>query len=91
LQQAVWPNTRICGQDRVNEIRRLKADSDVSLRTMGSLSAARQLTRAGLVYRLRQMIFPLITGDAGARASFADMPYADVELEHEYSTAECSS
>lgn len=44
-----------------------------------------------MVYRLRQMIFPLITGDAGARASFADMPYADVELEHEYSTAECSS
>ncbi len=34
LQQALWPNTRICGHDLVNEIRRMKADSDVPLRTM---------------------------------------------------------
>ena len=37
LQHTVWPNTRICGQDLVDEIRTMKADSDVRLRTMGSL------------------------------------------------------
>jgi dihydrofolate reductase len=80
LKQAVWPNTRICGQDLVDEIRRIKAESDVPLRTIGSLSLARQLTSAGLVDRLRLMIFPLIAGDAGREPFFADMASANLEL-----------
>ena len=36
LQQVVWPNTRICGEDLVDEIRRMKAGSGVPLRTMGA-------------------------------------------------------
>jgi dihydrofolate reductase len=80
LQQVVWPNTRICGEDLVDEIRRMKAGSSVPLRTMGSLSLARQLIRAGLVDRLRLMIFPLIAGTAGRDAFFADMASADLEL-----------
>lgn len=80
LRQAVWPNTRICGQDLVDEIRRMKAGSDVPLRTMGSLSLARQLTRAGLVERLRLMTFPLIAGDAGRDPFFANLASADLEL-----------
>ena len=80
LRQAEWPNTRICGDDLVAEIRRLKADSDVPLRTMGSLSVAQQLTSAGLVDRLRLMTFPLIAGNAGREAAFANMASADLEL-----------
>jgi dihydrofolate reductase len=80
LQQVAWPNTRICGEDLVQEIRRMKAGSGVPLRTMGSLSLARQLLRAGLVDRLRLMIFPLIAGTAGRDAFFADMASADLEL-----------
>lgn len=80
LQQAAWPNTRICGQDLVGEIRRMKANGDVPLRTMGSLSLVRQLTGAGLVDRLRLMTFPLIAGDAGREALFANMASADLEL-----------
>jgi len=80
LDQTVWPNTRICGEDLVEEIRRMKADSDVPLRTMGSLSLARQLTSAGLVERLRLVTFPLIAGDSGREAAFADMASADLEL-----------
>jgi dihydrofolate reductase len=76
----VWPNTRICGEDLVDEVRRMKAGSGVPLRTMGSLSLARQLLRAGLVDRLRLMIFPLIAGTAGRDAFFADMASADLEL-----------
>jgi dihydrofolate reductase len=80
LQQAVWPNTRICGEDLVDEIRRLKTNSDVPLRTMGSLSLTRQLTSAGLVDRLRLMTFPLIAGDSGREAAFANVASADLEL-----------
>ena len=36
--------------------------------------------RAGLVDRLRLMIFPLIAGDAGRDPFFADMASADLEL-----------
>jgi dihydrofolate reductase len=79
LQQAVWPNTRIA-RDLVGEIQRMKADSDIPLRTMGSLSLARNLTRTGLVDRLRLMTFPLIAGESGREAAFADMGSADLEL-----------
>jgi dihydrofolate reductase len=80
LEQTAWPNTRICSEDAVEEIRRLKADSEVPLRTMGSLSLARQLTTAGLVDRLRLTTFPLIAGEAGREPAFADMASADLEL-----------
>lgn len=80
LRQADWPNTRICSQGLVDAIRRMKADSEIPLRTMGSLSVARQLTNAGLVDRLRLMTFPLIAGDSGREAVFADMASTDLEL-----------
>lgn len=58
----------------------MAADSEIPLRTMGSLSLARQLTSAGLVDRLRLMTFPLIAGPSGREAAFADMASADLEL-----------
>jgi dihydrofolate reductase len=58
LQQVSWPNTRICREDAAPEVRRMKTQSDIALRTMGSLSVARQLATAGLVDRLRLMTFP---------------------------------
>jgi dihydrofolate reductase len=80
LHQAVWPNTRICSADLVDEVRTMKADSEVPLRTMGSLSLVQQLMNAGLVDRLRLMTFPLIAGDAGREPAFANMASADLEL-----------
>lgn len=80
LQQASWPNTRICGEDLLDEIRRLKSDGDVPLRTMGSLSLARQLMTAGLVDRLRLMMFPLIAGESGREAAFVAMADTDLAL-----------
>ena len=80
LQQAAWANTRIRGEQLVDEVRAMKADSDVPLRTMGSLSLARQLTEAGLVERLRLMTFPLIAGVSGREPFFVDMSSADLEL-----------
>jgi len=80
LHHAAWPNTRICSDDAVGEIRGMKAGGTVPMRTWGSLSLARQLIRAGLVDRLRLMTFPLIAGPSGRDAALADMPSADLEL-----------
>jgi dihydrofolate reductase len=41
-----WPNTHICHDDATTEVTRLKANGNVPLRTMGSLSVARQLLAA---------------------------------------------
>jgi dihydrofolate reductase len=80
LQQVAWPNARICSGDLVEVVRRMKADSDIPLRTIGSLSIARQLIGAGLVERLRLMTFPLLAGSSGREAAFADGASADLEL-----------
>jgi dihydrofolate reductase len=80
LRRADWPNTRVCDADLADEIRAMKTDGNVALRTIGSLSLARQLIDAGLVDRLRLMTFPLIAGDAGREPFFASMASADLEL-----------
>ena len=81
MQEASWSNTRICNDDPADEVRRMKAeDSSVELRTAGSLSVARQLIGAGVVDRLRLMTFPLIAGDEGREAFFAQMSATDLEL-----------
>jgi dihydrofolate reductase len=80
LSRADWPRTRICAADLVGEVRRRKAEGDLPLRTLGSLSVARQLLRAGLVDRLRLMMFPLVAGPSGREPAFADLASADLEL-----------
>lgn len=80
LQKADWPHTRVCSSDLLEEVRTLKSGSDVPLRTMGSMSVAKQLLNAGLVDRLRLMVFPLVAGEAGREAAFADVSSADLEL-----------
>jgi dihydrofolate reductase len=80
LKTVSWPNTRICRDDLITEVRRLKGDSDVPLRTMGSLSVARQLLSAALVDRLRLMTFPLLVGASGREPAFADATSADLAL-----------
>ncbi|MBC6459674.1 dihydrofolate reductase family protein [Actinomadura sp. HBU206391] len=80
LATASWPNTRICRDDLIAEVGRLKSEGEVPLRTMGSLSVVRQLCGAGLVDRLRLMTFPLLVGKSGREAAFADVASADLEL-----------
>jgi dihydrofolate reductase len=80
LTAATWPNTRICAAELVDEVEKMKAAGDTPLRTMGSVSIARQLLDAGLVDRLRLMVFPLIAGPSGREAFFADTASADLAL-----------
>lgn len=79
LQETTWPNTRLC-RDLDSDVRALKAEGDVPLRTMGSLALARQLVDLGLVDRLRLMTFPLFAGKWGRDAAFADIAATDLEL-----------
>src|SRR4051794_4320226 len=73
-----WPSARICSKDAVEETQRLKQASSLPLRTVGSLSLCRQLVAAGLVERLRLMVFPLFAGDAGREWAFHG--YASTDL-----------
>lgn len=78
LTSVSWPNTTICG-DLIEDVQTMKAEGDVSLRTIGSLSIVRQLIEAGLVDRLRLMIFPLLAGASGREAAFEGAASADLQ------------
>ena len=80
LTSTDWPNTRICARDLVDEVRGMKDAGSVPLRTVGSLSVARQLLAGGLVDRLRLMVFPLVAGTAGRQAAFDGAIPADLDL-----------
>jgi dihydrofolate reductase len=66
-----WANARLVAGDAVEVLPAVKADSEVPLRTMGSVSLVSNLADAGLVDRLRLMVFPLSCGSAGREHIFA--------------------
>lgn len=78
LRTASWPHTTI-SDDLVGTVRGLKAE-DTVLRTIGSLSVVRQLLHAGLVDRLRLLVFPLIVGETGQEPVFAQLPDMALDL-----------
>jgi len=59
------PNATVVSGDAVDVVARLKAESDVPLRSHGSLSLNRALMAAGLVDRVQVTLFPVITGRTG--------------------------
>jgi len=75
-----WPDAHIQPGDAVEIVTRLKAESDVPLRSHGSLSLNRALMAAGLVDRLQVTVFPAITGRTGDDAVFAGAADFDLEL-----------
>jgi dihydrofolate reductase len=74
-----WPHTRLIAGDPVAAVRELKATSPLPLRTLGSLTLARTLLRAGLVDRFRVVVFPVITGTTGQDRIYDGYP--DVRLD----------
>ncbi|MET8211322.1 dihydrofolate reductase family protein [Streptomyces sp. NPDC005373] len=80
LKTVSWQDTRLCHDDLIAEVTRLKREGHVPLRTMGSLSVVRQLLGAGLVDRLRLATFPLLVGESGREPLFAGVGSADLEL-----------
>ena len=66
--------------DAVDVIARLKQDSEVPLRSHGSLSLNRALMAAGLVDRVQVTVFPVITGENGVGPIFQGAADFDLAL-----------
>jgi dihydrofolate reductase len=74
------PDATVVAGDAVDIVARLKAESEVPLRSHGSLSLNRALLAAGLVDRLQITVFPVITGKTGADPIFRGAADFDLEL-----------
>ncbi|WP_412537963.1 dihydrofolate reductase family protein [Longispora sp. K20-0274] len=75
-----WPGTTIESGDPVEVVSRLKAESDVPLRSHGSLRLNRALLDAGLIDAIELTIFPVISGATGADRVFDGVGDFDLEL-----------
>jgi dihydrofolate reductase len=75
-----WPGATIESGDAVDIVARLKQESELPLRSHGSLSLNRALMAAGLVDRVQLTIFPVITGQTGVEPIFQGAADFDLEL-----------
>ncbi len=75
-----WPDATVVSGDALDIVARLKEESEVPLRSHGSLSMNRALMAAGLVDRVQVTIFPVITGQTGQEPIFQDAADFDLEL-----------
>ena len=75
-----WPDGTVGRGDAVEVVTRLKEESDVPLRSHGSLSMNRALLAAGLVDFVQVSVFPVITGETGAEPIFGGAADFDLEL-----------
>ena len=75
-----WPDATVVHGDAVDVVARLKEESEVPLRSHGSLSLNRALMAAGLVDRVQVTLFPVITGETGLDPIFRGAADFDLEL-----------
>ncbi|MQA12092.1 MAG: deaminase [Pseudonocardiaceae bacterium] len=75
-----WPDATVMSGDPVDIVARLKAESEVPLRSHGSLTLNRALLAAGLVDRVQVTLFPVICGQTGADPIFQGAADFDLEL-----------
>ena len=75
-----WPDATVVSGDAVDVVARLKDESEVPLRSHGSLSMNRALMAAGLVDRVQVTLFPVITGQTGLDPVFQGAADFDLEL-----------
>ena len=75
-----WPDATVVSGDAVDVVARLKEESEVSLRSHGSLSMNRALMAAGLVDRVQVTLFPVIAGQTGLEPIFGGAADFDLEL-----------
>lgn len=75
-----WPDATVVSGEAVDVVARLKEESEVPLRSHGSLSLNRKLMAAGLVDRVQVTIFPVITGQTGVDPIFRGAADFDLEL-----------
>lgn len=75
-----WPDATLARGDAVEIVARLKEESEVPLRSHGSLAMNRALMAAGLVDRVQVTLFPVITGQTGSEPVFGGAADFDLEL-----------
>jgi dihydrofolate reductase len=75
-----WPDATVVSGDARDVVARLKEQSEVPLRSHGSLSLNRALMAAGLVDLLQVTVFPVITGQTGLNRIFDGAADFDLEL-----------
>jgi dihydrofolate reductase len=75
-----WPDATLVSGDAIDVVARLKQESDVPLRSHGSLAMNRALMAAGLVDRVQVTLFPVITGQTGLDPIFENAADFDLEL-----------
>ena len=75
-----WPDATLENGDAVDVVARLKAESELPLRSHGSLSMNRSLMAAGLVDRIQVTLFPVISGQTGVSPIFQNAADFDLEL-----------
>jgi dihydrofolate reductase len=75
-----WPDATVVSGDAVDVVARLKEESEVPLRSHGSLSMNRALMAAGLVDRVQVTLFPVITGQTGDDPIFQGAADFDLEM-----------
>ena len=75
-----WPDATVVGGDAIDVVARLKEESEVPLRSHGSLSLNWALMAAGLVDRVQVTIFPVITGQTGKDPIFGGAADFDLDL-----------
>ena len=75
-----WPDLTVVSGDAVDVVARLKEESELPLRSHGSLSLNRALMAAGLVDYVQVTLFPVITGQTGAEPIFQGAADFDLEL-----------
>ena len=75
-----WPDATVVKGDAVDIVARLKQESDVPLRSHGSISLNRALMTAGLVDLVRVTVFPVISGKTGTQPVFSGAADFDLEI-----------
>jgi dihydrofolate reductase len=75
-----WNNAQLAKNGPAEEVGALKGQPGDPLRTIGSISLVRQLMTAGLVDRLRLVVFPHVLGQAGREPVFAGYPETGLDL-----------
>jgi dihydrofolate reductase len=75
-----WPDASVVSGDAVETVRRMKEESDVPIRSNGSLSVNRALLAAGLVDRIQVTVFPVVSAQTGDEPVFAGMGDLDTDL-----------
>jgi dihydrofolate reductase len=75
-----WPDATVVSGDAADVVARLKAESEVPLRSHGSLSLNWSLMAAGLVDFVQVTLFPVISGQTGADPIFEGAADFDLSL-----------